>query len=164
MSNDTQKQSQYDKMIKTPIPKLVVTLAIPTILSMMITSVYNMADTAFVGQLGNSASGAVGVVFGFMAVIQAVGFMFGQGAGSMIAMQLGKQDGDSAGATASTGFFVALLTGILISVLGFLFLDPLVFFLGSTETIAPYAKTYMIFILLSAPFMVVCFVMNNILR
>lgn len=164
MSNDTQKQSQYDKMIKTPIPKLVVTLAIPTILSMMITSVYNMADTAFVGQLGNSASGAVGVVFGFMAVIQAVGFMFGQGAGSMIAMQLGKQDGDSAGAAASTGFFVALLTGILISVLGFLFLDPLVFFLGSTETIAPYAKTYMIFILLSAPFMVVCFVMNNILR
>lgn len=80
--------SQYDKLTKTPIPKLIIQLAIPTVLSMLITNIYNLADTAFVGMLGTSASGAVGVVFGFMSVIQAMGFMFGQGSGSIISRLL----------------------------------------------------------------------------
>lgn len=158
------EQNQYEKMTKTPIPKLIISLSIPTIISMLVTNIYNMADTAFVGRLGNSASGAVGVVFGFMAILQAFGFMFGQGAGSIVSRLLGKQDAESAGSIASTGFFCALGFGILLEVLGFLFLDGLVILLGSTDTIAPYAKTYIAFILLASPFMVPSFVLNNLLR
>lgn len=163
MKNNT-IPSQYDKMTKTSIPKLIIRLSVPTILSMLVTNIYNMADTAFVGQLGNSASGAVGIVFGFMAILQAVGFMFGQGSGSIIARLLGAKDKESASVTASTGFFCALFLGLLIEIPGFLFLDPLVMLLGSTETIAPYAKTYISFILLAAPLMTASFVLNNILR
>lgn len=159
-----QDSSQYEKMTQTPIFPLLIELSIPTIISMLITNIYNLADTAFVGKLGNSASGAVGVVFGFMSIIQAVGFMFGQGAGSIISRSLGKQDISTAGTTASTGFFSALFFGAIITVCGFLFLDPLVKFLGSTDTIAPYAKTYITYILAAAPLMTATFVLNNILR
>lgn len=158
------EQNQYEKMTETPIPKLIVSLSIPTIISMLVTNVYNLADTAFVGQLGNSASGAVGVVFGFMAIIQAFGFMFGQGSGSIVSRLLGQKDVETASRIASTGFFYALGFGVLLELLGFLFLDSLVILLGSTVTIAPYAKTYITFILLASPFMVPSFVMNNLLR
>ena len=75
---------QYKKMTETPVEKLVATLAVPTVLSMLVTNIYNLVDTAFVGTLGNSASGAVGVVFGFMSILQAVAFLCGQGAGSVM--------------------------------------------------------------------------------
>ncbi|MCH5298423.1 MAG: MATE family efflux transporter [Ruminococcus sp.] len=155
---------QYDKMTKTPVSTLIIKLSIPTIISMLVTNIYNLADTAFVGQLGNSASGAVGVVFGFMAILQALGFMFGNGSGSIISRMLGNKDTVNASKIASTGFFSALASGVLVSVLSFVFLGPLVTFLGSTETIAPYAQTYISFILVAAPFMTTSFLMNNILR
>lgn len=155
---------QYGKMTETPVPKLVVTLSIPTIISMLITSVYNLADTAFVGQLGNSASGAVGIVFSFMAMIQATGFLFGQGAGSIVSRLLGSRDGEKANKVATIAFFCAMFFGVLGAVAGFVFLDPLVYLLGSTETIAPYARKYMLCILVAAPFMVSSFVLNNVLR
>ena len=151
-------------MTKTPVSRLIIKLSIPTIISMLVTNIYNLADTAFVGQLGNSASGAVGVVFGFMAIIQALGFMFGNGSGSIISRMLGNKDAENASKIASTGFFSALASGVLVSVLSFVFLNPLVMFLGSTATIAPYAQTYISFILIAAPFMTTSFLMNNILR
>ena len=160
--NDREKQ--YKKMTETPVQKLIVILAIPTIISMLITSVYNMVDTAFVGQLGTSASGAVGIVFGFMAIIQAIGFMFGQGSGSILSRKLGKKDYDGADMIASTGFFSALFAGVLIMILGLVFINPLVYLLGSTPTIAPYAKTYITYILAAAPAMLTSFVLNNMLR
>lgn len=156
--------SQYDKMTKTPIPKLLIALSIPTTISMLVTNIYNMADTAFVGQLGTSASGAIGVVFGFMAIIQAFGFMFGMGCGSIISRSLGEKDVKNASLYASTGFFSAFLFGVLIEILGFLFLDPLVVFLGSTKTIEPFAKTYISYILVAAPFMASSYTLNNVLR
>lgn len=156
--------SQYEKMTETPIPSLIVHLSIPTIISMLVTNIYNLADTAFVGQLGNSASGAVGIVFGFMSIIQAMGFLFGQGSGSILSRLLGQKDIDTASKFASTGFFCALFMGFLIELLGFRFLEPMVMLLGSTETIAPYAKTYVTFILLAAPVMTTSFVLNNFLR
>ena len=131
---------------------------------MLVTSIYNLVDTAFVGQLGTSASGAVGIVFGFMSVIQAFGFMYGQGSGSLLSRALGRKDKEKASLYASTGFFSSFLTGVFISILGFVFLNPLVMILGSTETIAPFAKTYIFYILLSAPFMNASFTMNNMLR
>lgn len=155
---------QYIKMTQTPILPLVVKLSIPTIISMVVTNIYNLADTAFVGMLGNSQSGAVGVVFGFMSIIQAIGFMFGQGSGSIISRALGQSDSEKAIKTASTGFFLAFFIGIAAALLSFVFIDSLVMRLGSTETIAPYAKTYIMFILMAAPFMTTSFLLNNILR
>lgn len=155
---------QYKKMTETPIPKLVVSLGIPTTISMLVTNIYNMADTHFVGKEGTSASGAVGVVFGLMAIIQAFGFMFGHGAGSIISRRLGSKDTKSASLYASTSFFYAIGTGILISILGLGFINPLMRLLGSTKTILPYSRTYATFILIAAPFMTASCVLNNILR
>lgn len=160
----TAKKSQYEKMTETPISKLVVTLSIPTIASMLVTNIYNLVDTAFVGRLGTSASGAVGIVFGFMSIIQAFGFMFGQGSGSILSRALGSQDRESATVHASVGFVGSFMCGLIISLLGFLLLDDIVMFLGSTLTIAPYAKTYISFILAAAPFMCSSFTLNNLLR
>ena len=102
--------SQYDKMTKTPVPRLLVSLSIPTVITMLISSIYNLADTAFVGKLGNSASGAVGVVFGFMSILQAIGFFYGQGCGSILSRELGAKKNDDASRTASTGYFLSLAT------------------------------------------------------
>ena len=156
--------SQYEKMTTTPIPKLVISLSIPSIISMLINNIYNLVDTAFVGRLGTSASGAVGVVFGFMAIIQAFGFMFGQGSGSILSRALGRKDNESASNYASAGFFGSLFVGMIITLVGFIWLDEIVMFLGSTETIAPYAKTYISFILVAAPFMSSSLSLNNVLR
>ncbi|MCQ2525047.1 MAG: MATE family efflux transporter [Lachnospiraceae bacterium] len=156
--------SQYDKMTQTPIKSLLLKLSIPTVITMLITSAYNMADTAFVGRLGTSASGAVGVVFGFMSVLQAIGFFYGQGCGSILSRELGAKRKDLASQTASTGFFLSLFTSTLVAVLCGIFIGPLIKVLGSTETIAPYAKTYIGFILVAAPFIVPSFTLNNILR
>ena len=155
---------QFKKMTETPIMPLLIKLSVPTVISMLVTNIYNLADTRFVGKLGNSASGAVGIVFGFMSIIQAMGFMFGQGSGSIISRCLGSKNTDEASKTASTGFFAALAAGFTVAVLSFVYLDKLVRLLGSTETIVPYAKTYIMYILAAAPFMTASFVLNNILR
>lgn len=162
--NESQQIVQYQKMTQTPVSLLIVKLGVPTILSMLITSIYNMADTYFVGQLGTSASGAIGIVFGLMAILQAFGFMFGHGAGSILSRKLGEKDTDSASRFASTGFFLSLLFGLLIGIFGLLFITPLMYLLGSTATILPYAKQYATYILLAAPFMTGSCVLNNILR
>ena len=154
----------YKKMTETPVSRLVISLGIPTTISMLITSFYNMADTYFVGKIGTSASGAVGVMFGLMAIIQAFGFMFGHGAGSIIARKLGEKKLEHATITASTSFVCSLLAGALITVFGLLFCDPLMRLLGSTETILPYARTYGRYILIAAPVMASSCVLNNILR
>ena len=157
-------QAQYDKMTQTPVNRLIITLAIPTILSMMVTTIYNLVDTAFVGTLGTSQSGAVGVVFGFMAIMQAFGFMFGQGAGSLVARRLGEKNNAAANIVASTGFAASFSSGIIIAILGFAFEDRLIMMLGSTETIAPYARSYLDTIMFVAPFCVSSFTLNNMLR
>ncbi len=156
--------AQYNYMTKSPVRRLIISLAIPTVLSMMVTTIYNLVDTAFVGTLGTSASGAVGVVFGFMSIMQAFGFMFGQGAGSLLSRKLGEKDSVAASHVASTGFAASFSVGILIAVLGFLFEDRLIMLLGSTETIAPYAKAYLNNIMFVAPFCSSSFTLNNMLR
>lgn len=155
---------QYIKMTETPVQKLVATLAIPTVISMLVTNIYNLVDTAFVGTLGNSASGAVGVVFGYMSILQAMGFMCGQGAGSIMARSLGTKDVKRATRYTSTGFFMALFLGAVVGLISLLTLDSLVIGLGSTETIAPYAKTYIFWIILAAPFQTASLTLNNLLR
>ena len=156
--------TQYEKMTESPVEKLIVSLSIPTIISMLISNIYNIADTAFVGRLGTSASGAVGIVFGFMAMIQAVGFLFGQGSGSLISRMLGAKDNSQADITGSTGLFYSFFFGSILTVIGLVFTDPIISFLGSTPTIAPYARQYITCIMVAAPFMTTSYTMNNLLR
>ena len=155
---------QFEKMTKTPVPKLILGLAAPTILSMLITSIYNLADTFFVGQLSTSASGAVGVVSSLMAIIQALGFMLGHGAGGIISRSLGNQDIHAATKFASTSFFTALVFGIVLAGVGLSTLPGFMMLLGSTDTILPHACAYARPILVAAPLMMSSLVMNNILR
>lgn len=162
--DSTDALTTYRRMTETPVSHLIVRFGIPTTISMLATSIYNMADTYFVGTLGTSASGAVGIVFGLMAIVQAVGFLFGHGAGSILSRKLGARDEKGATRAASVGFFWSLVCGAGIMVFGLLFLTPLMRLLGSTETILPYARTYSISILLAAPVMISSFVLNNILR
>lgn len=155
---------QFRLMTETPIPRLIIKLSIPTIISMLGTTIYNLVDTAFVGKLGTSESGAVGVVFGFMTVLQAIGFMCGQGSGSIASRRLGEKNIEEATRIASTGFFTSLVLGFIVAVFSLIFIDPLVVFFGSTPTIAPHAKTYLYFILSTAPCVVATFTLNNLLR
>ena len=158
------QQKQYEKMTTEPVGKLLFTLSVPTIISMMVTNIYNLVDTAFVGTLGTSESGATGIVFSYMAILQAVAFMCGQGAGSIMSRKLGAKELEEASKYTSTGFFLSFSLGLVMSVCSFVFLEPLLYLLGSTKTIAPYAGTYILFILLAAPFFTSSLTMNNLLR
>ena len=162
---DEKQEQKFHQMTEAPVGRLICRLAFPCIVSMLVTSFYNMADTFFVGMLkSNSATGAVGVVFSLMAIIQAVGFFFGHGSGNFISRELGKQNYVEASNMAATGFFSALAAGTLICLLGQLFLEPLAMLLGSTVTILPYTKAYLKVILLGAPWMTSSLVLNNQLR
>ena len=164
MTSDDRSALQFRRMTETPIPQLVLSLAAPTILSMLITSIYNLGDTFFVGQISTSASGAVGVVSSLMAIIQALGFMLGHGAGTIISRSLGSRDTTAATRFASTSFFTALVFGVVLAVAGLGTLPHFMMLLGSTETILPHACAYARPILIAAPLMISSLVMNNILR
>lgn len=164
MGAEEQRQQKFDRMTKTPIPRLIGELAVPTIISMLITSFYNMADTFFVGKINTSATAAVGIVFPLMAMIQAFGFFCGHGSGNYISRQLGAHNFEDASKMSATGFVTAFVLGLGILVVGFLFTDPLLHIMGSTETILPYARSYMRIILIGAPYMTASLVLNNQLR
>ncbi|MBO8436225.1 MAG: MATE family efflux transporter [Spirochaetes bacterium] len=151
-------------MTETPVSRLIGKLAVPTIISMLVSAIYNTADTFFVAQLGTSAAGAVGIVFSIMAIIQAIGFTIGMGAGSILSRQLGAKADREATETASSGFALALILSILLAVAGIVFRPQLMRLLGATETILPYAEAYAQYIFLGAPVMCCSFVMNNYLR
>ena len=160
-----EQEKKYLEMTQPPVEKLICKLAVPCIISMLTTSFYNMADTFFVGQLNsNAATGAVGVAFSMMAIIQAMGFFFGQGSGTYISRALGEKRYTQANQMAATGFFSALASGLLLCVVGQILIDPICMLLGSTETILPYTRAYLQAILCGAPFMVTSFVLNNQLR
>ena len=161
----TPQELKFKQMTEPPVEKLICKLAVPCIISMLVTSFYNMADTFFVGQLkDNAATGAVGVVFSMMAIIQAVGFFFGQGSGTFISRALGEKNQKEAEEMAATGFYSSLAIGAVICILGQIFLEPLSYLLGSTDTILPHTKAYLQVILLGAPWITASFVLNNQLR
>ncbi len=151
-------------MTETPVPSLILKLGIPTTISMLVTNLYNMADTYFVGRLGTSATGATGIVFGLMAILQACGFMYGHGSGTVISRRLGAGKKKEAGEYATMGFIAALATSLIVTTCGIILVKPLMYLLGSTDTIYPYARTYAICILSAAPAMMTSCVFNNILR
>ena len=155
---------QFEKMVNTPVEKLIPSLAVPMIISMLVTAIYNTADTFFVSQINTSASAAVGVVFSLMSIMQALGFLFGMGAGSSISALLGQKDYEKSSKIASSALFVVFVIGTIISVLGMIFNENIVSVLGATETILPYAKSYSMYIFIGTPFICSSFVLNNIMR
>ena len=159
------QEKKFIAMTQPPVGGIICKLAVPCIISMLVTAFYNMADTFFVGMLhSNAATGAVGVVFSMMAIIQAVGFFFGQGSGNYISRMMGQKQYEEASVMAATGFFTAMVAGVLICIAGQIFLEPLSYLLGSTETILPYTKAYLRIILFGAPWMTASLVLNNQLR
>ena len=158
------QEARYRQMMEEPVHTLIPRLAVPSIISMLVTAIYNMADTYFVSQLGTSPSAAVGVVFSLMAGIQAVAFMIGMGCGNEISRLLGQKDREEAERYVATGFFTELIAGTLIAAAGILFSEKLVYLLGSTATIAPYAASYTRYVLIGIPFFMASLGMNNMLR
>lgn len=156
--------SQFDKMINEPVSKLIAKLAVPTVISMLVTSIYNMADTFFVSQINTQASAAVGIVFPIMSIIQACGFTLGMGAGSLVSVRLGQKRNDEANQIASTAFFTAIAIGALITLFGNIFSNQFLALVGASETILPYAHDYARYIFWGAPVMCASFVLNNVLR
>ena len=160
----TNADQHYKKMTETPVSKLILNLGIPTTISMLITNIYNMADTYFVGTKGESAQAATGVLFTVQAIMQGIAFMMGHGSGTFIARYLADKNTDEATKYVSSAFFVGGAIGLIITILGLTFLEPLVRFLGSTETIVPHAMDYGFWILLAAPCIICSLILNNGLR
>lgn len=160
----TNAEKHYIKMTETPVASLVMRLGLPTTISMLITNIYNLADTYFVGTLGESAQGATGILFTLQCIIQAISFMLGHGSGSFVSRCLADRDTDRASEYVSSAFFTGAAAGTVLMVLGLILLEPLMKLLGSTDTILPYAKDYGMWVLISCPFMVCSLILNNNLR
>ena len=160
----TKSELQYKKMTETSVWRLVIALGIPTTVSMLITNIYNMADTYFVSTLGKAQGGAPGIVFSIMAILQAFGFMFGHGAGSHVSRLLGAKDEKKAGNFASTSLLLSTTCGLIIMTLGLIFLEPLMLLLGSNDEILPHAVNYARWIFIGAPALTASCVFNNVLR
>ena len=160
----TKNEIKFKKMTEDSVWKLVITLGIPTTISMLITNIYNMADTYFVSGLGEAQGGAPGVVFSIMALLQAFGFMFGHGAGSHVSRLLGAKNEKQAVRFASTSLLLSTASGLVIMIFGLIFLESIMDALGSNEEILPYAMDYAKWIFIGAPALTASCVFNNVLR
>lgn len=157
-------RDNYEFLTQAPVSRVILTMALPTIVSMLVTCFYVIVDTYFVGQLNTQSTAAVGIVFPLMSLIQAIGSFFGHGSGAYMSRELGARRTDNASSMATTGLVYALLTGILIAVVALLFLRPLSLVLGSTATSLLFTEQYMAIILLGAPFQIASFTLNSQLR
>ncbi len=158
------QQEQYNQMVKTPIPRLITSLAIPTVISQMVSMIYNLVDAFFVGKLGTAAAAAIGILLSIQAIFQAIGFMCGHGAGSHVSMALAQDRKDRANMFASTAFFASTTISVIIAVILMIMRRDLMLFLGSTKTILPYAMIYGFYVLLCAPALSMSCTLNNIMR
>ena len=158
------EEEKYKQMMEEPVHTLIPRLALPSMVSMIVVAVYNMADTFFVSQLGTSASAAVGVIYSMVAIIQAIAFMIGMGSGNEISRLLGAKKQEEAERYVAIGFFTEILLGVSIAIFSIIYIEDLVYALGSTKTIAPYAISYAKYVLLGTPFIMASLGMNNMLR
>ena len=159
-------EAKFRRMTSEPVEKLILKLAVPTIISMLVTAFYNLADTFFIRQLqSDSMVAAVGVAMPLMNIIQAIGFYHGHGSGNYISRAYGRQDMKDAETMAATGFFCAVSFGILLAAVGLGFRRSFAGILGAkTEETIENSIRYMQYILLAAPLMMGSIVMNNQLR
>jgi len=159
-----QKRDNYTYLTSAPVGRVILTMAVPTIVSMLVISLYNIVDTFYVGRISTQATAAVGIVFPVMTIMQACGFFFGQGAGTFISRALGAKDDERASVMASTGFIYSVGFGVLIAVSGLVFIRPLSIALGSTPTILPYTEDFLRIILIGSPFVTGTMTLNNEIR
>ncbi len=164
MMKDAALAAKRDRMMCTAVPRLVLSLAVPSIISMVTTSLYNVVDAMFVGRLSTEATAAIGICFAYMTFVQAMGFFFGHGSGNYISRALGGEQFDNAGHMASVGFFSSLIVGALSGLSGLLWLPQLAMLLGAPPSVVPYACDYLRYILIASPFMMCAFTLNNQLR
>ena len=155
---------KYTFLTQAPVHRVIGAMAIPTIISMLLTSMYNLVDTFFVGKINTQSTAAVGIVFSVMFFIQAFSFFFGNGSGNYISRQLGAQKTKDAEVMASTGLFYTLVFSLIVMLLGWIFLEPISILLGSTPTILPYTRQYLGISLLGTPFIMGTFCINNQMR
>ncbi|SEF65385.1 putative efflux protein, MATE family [Butyrivibrio sp. Su6] len=164
----TQNRREY--LTTTPVPKLILSLSVPTIISMLVTAIYNTADTFFVARVSSdpvvntAATASVGLVFTVMALIQATGFFCGHGSGNFLSRMLGAGNHKEANEMASTGFALSLILGVIFAIVGNIYVEEIAQFLGATSTTMQFTMDYMRIILFGAPFMMAQFVINNQLR
>lgn len=158
------QEDNYQFLTTAPVHRVIGTMAVPTIITMLVTSIYNMVDTFFVGQIDTQSTAAVGIVFSVMFFMQAFGFYFGHGSGNYISRELGAKRHGNARRMASTGFFFSLFFGVAFLIIGELLCHQLSIWLGSTPTILPYTESYMSIILLGAPFLTASLTLNNQMR
>lgn len=161
---DSDPQARYLKMTTESIPKLIVSMAVPAICSQIVTSLYNIADTYFVGSIGTSATAAPGVAMPLLMIIQAVSLMLAMGAGSLAARQLGAREDEDANRTISTAFFLSVMIGTVIGAISLMALEPIMVICGATDTILPYACDYAFWIILATPFYSATFVLSAVVR
>lgn len=160
----TQHRDNYEFLTQAPVSRVILTMAVPTIVSMLVTCLYTIVDTYFVGQLNTQSTAAVGIVFSLMCLIQAIGSFFGHGSGSYMSRELGARRIDNAASMAATGFVYAIITGVAIAAVGLMSLQTLSLWLGSTATVLPYTEQYMAIILMGTPFQIASFTLNSQLR
>lgn len=160
----TQHRDNYEFLTQAPVSRVILTMAVPTIVSMLVTCLYTIVDTYFVGQLNTQSTAAVGIVFSLMCLVQAIGSFFGHGSGSYMSRELGARRIDNAASMAATGFVYAIITGVAIAAVGLISLQTLSLWLGSTATVLPYTEQYMAIILIGTPFQVASFTLNSQLR
>ena len=160
-----QKQdAKFVRMTTRPVGRLVTAMALPSIVSMLVSGIYNLADTFFIGQINTPSVAALGIVFSYMVLVQSVAIFFGQGSGNYISRALGRREIADAEEMAAVGLISSVLTGVILAAVSFIFMQPILALLGSTPTILPYATDYFQFILLGAPFIMGTFTLNNQMR
>ena len=164
MKNEKTPQEQYEHMTTAPVGSLILSMAVPSMVTTLVTSIYNLADTFFVGRIGTSATAAVGVVFSVMMVLTALGFWVGTGGSTLVSSLLGAKENKQADIIFSTAFFLSFAFGIIVAVVGLLGGAPLMRLLGATETIVPYALDYSRFLLPAAPFAASSLALGQCLR
>ena len=162
--NTAQQEVRRAMMLQESIPKVVLKMALPTIVAFLINSIYSLADTYFVSSLGTNATAAVSVNASLDQLILMCGSLLALGANSYIARLMGQGNDKKASQVLSTSFFTALAIGLLLTVFGSIFMTPMVRLLGATPTCEQYSIDYATYVLLAAPFMAANFVMNQCLR
>ena len=158
------QEARRTMMLNEPISRVIPKMAVPTIVAFLINSIYSLADTYFVSNLGTNATAAVSVNASLDQLIMMCGSMVAMGANSYIARLLGEGDEKKASKVLSTSFFAAFFLGVMLLIFGNLFMTPMVRLLGATPTCEAYSIDYATYVLLAAPFMAANFVMNQCLR
>ena len=164
MHHKQTSEERYNDLTQTPVSKLILRLSVPTIISMLVTAIYNATDTFFVGRISTEATAAVGLSFSIMAIIQAMGFFCGQGSGNYLSRMLGAGKQQEAEEMAATGLSLAIILGVTTTLLSLVFIKPLTHFLGASVTTQKETIDYLGIIVIGAPFMMGQFVLNNQLR